>query len=76
MHRIKSVIITGTAAHGAVSHTATAAAVRGMNIIPPTDCFSVRDPYVEQAAIHLLENGPGPRKGLRLAERTLIQLST
>ncbi len=73
-HNITTVIITGTAAHGAVMHTATAAAVRGLEVILPVDCLSAQDPYVEQAAIHLLETGPGTRKRIRLTESTLIDI--
>ncbi len=72
----KSVIITGTAAHGAVLHTATAAAARGYGVILPVDCLSAREPYVEQAAIHLLETGPGTRKRIQLTESNLIVIPT
>ncbi|WP_235896598.1 cysteine hydrolase family protein [Oceanidesulfovibrio marinus] len=59
--RIKNVIITGTAAHGAVLHTATAAGFRGMHIILPVDCISAEDLYAEQATVELLLTGPATR---------------
>lgn len=57
----RNVIITGTAAHGAVLHTATAAGFRGMHIILPVDCISAEDLYAEQATVELLLTGPATR---------------
>ena len=67
-----SVIVTGTAAHGAVLHTATAAGFRGLGVILPVDCLSAADPYVEQATVQLLLTGPGTRKGIVLTRSDLI----
>jgi nicotinamidase-related amidase len=58
---VKTVIVTGTAAHGAVLHTATAAGFRGMNVILPLDCLSAEDTFIEQASVHLLLTGPATR---------------
>ena len=69
---IKNVIVTGTAAHGAVMHTATAAGFRGMGIILPMDCLSAKDLYTEQATVHLLQTGPGTRKRIILTSSPLI----
>jgi len=53
---IKTVIVVGTAAHGAVIFTATEAAKRGFNVIVPVDGMS-ENPYVEQyTAWHLVNN--------------------
>jgi hypothetical protein len=58
---IKTVIIVGTAAHGAVLHTATGAAMRGMQVIIPVDGMSAIETYAEQyTAWHML-NAPGTR---------------
>jgi len=58
---VKTVIIVGTAAHGAVLHTATGASVRGMQVIIPVDGMSAIEPYAEQyTAWHML-NAPGTR---------------
>lgn len=56
---IKSVIVTGTAAHGAVLYTGSAAAMRGMNVIVPVDGMSSEDPFYELATAWLLANGTG-----------------
>jgi len=53
---IKTVIVVGTAAHGAVIFTATEAAKRGFKVIVPVDGMS-ESPYVEQyTAWHLVNN--------------------
>lgn len=53
---IKTVIVVGTAAHGAVIFTATEAAKRGFKVIVPVDGMS-ENPYVEQyTAWHLVNN--------------------
>lgn len=46
-HGIKTVIVTGTAAHGAVLHTGDEATMRGFNVIVPVDGMSAEDPFVE-----------------------------
>jgi nicotinamidase-related amidase len=51
---IKAVITVGTAAHGAVLHTASGAALRGMQVIVPVDGMSADNAYAEQyTAWHL-----------------------
>jgi len=58
---IKTVIIAGTVAHGAVLHTATGASMRGFQVIVPVDGMSSVEPYAEQyTAWHML-NAPGTR---------------
>ena len=69
---IRNVIITGTAAHGAVMHTATAAGFRGMGVLLPVDCLSAKDLYTEQATVELLKTGPGTRKRITLTSSQLI----
>jgi nicotinamidase-related amidase len=56
---IQSVIVTGTAAHGAVLYTGSAAAIKGMNVIVPVDGMSSEDLYYEQATAWLLAKGTG-----------------
>ena len=69
---IKTVIVTGYAAHGAVLHTATSAAFRGFNVIIPVDTMSANDPYAEQyTAWHML-NSPGTRNRAALTKVSLI----
>jgi nicotinamidase-related amidase len=54
---IATVIAVGTAAHGAVLYTASAAAVRGIKVIVPVDGMSA-DAYAEQVTAWLLANAP------------------
>lgn len=69
---IKTVVITGYAANGAVLHTATSAALRGYNVIIPVDCMSADNPYAEQyTAWHML-NSPGTRNRAVLTKVNLI----
>ena len=54
----KTVIVVGTAAHGAVLYTASAAAMRGMKVIVPVDGVSADTPYIEQYVAWHLVNVP------------------
>ncbi len=55
---IQTVIVTGTAAHGAVIYTASGAALRGMQVIVPVDGLSAESLYPEQYTIWHLVNAP------------------
>lgn len=71
-HCIKTVLITGYAANGAVLHTATSAAFRGYNVIIPVEGMSACNPYAEQyTAWHML-NSPGTRNRATLTKINLI----
>lgn len=72
--RIRTVIITGTAAHGAVLHTATGAAQRGLHIILPVDGLSASSLYQEQAAVWLLHTGPATSKRTTLTRTADITI--
>jgi nicotinamidase-related amidase len=69
---IKTVIICGTAANGAVLHTATGAAVRGFQVILPVDLMSA-DLYAEQYTAWHLINAPGSRRQTTLTKTSLIK---
>lgn len=56
---IQTVIVNGTAAHGAVLYTGSGAAVRGFSVIVPVDGMSSEDLYYEQATAWLLAKGTG-----------------
>ena len=71
---VTTVIVTGTAAHGAVLHTATAAGFRGLRIILPVDCLSAADLYTEQAAVQLLLTGPATRNAVTLTRGDMIEM--
>jgi nicotinamidase-related amidase len=56
---IKTVIVTGTSAQGAVVGTGSGSAQRGYKVIVPVDGMSAEDPYNEQyAAWHMYKGGP------------------
>lgn len=55
---ITTVIVAGTAAHGAVLYTASGAALRGMQVIVPVDGMSAENVYAEQYVAWNLVNAP------------------
>jgi len=55
---IKTVIVTGTAAHGAVLYTASEAALRGMQVVVPVDGMSAESTYAEQYVAWNMANAP------------------
>lgn len=55
---VKTVIVVGTAAHGAVIYTVSGAAMRGMKVIVPVDGISADIPYAEQYTAWHLTNAP------------------
>lgn len=55
---IKTVIIVGVAAHGAVLYTASGAAMRELQVIVPLDGISADIPYAEQYTAWHLVNAP------------------
>jgi nicotinamidase-related amidase len=56
---IKTVVIVGTAAQGAVLNTASQAAFRGLRVIIPVDGMSAENTYFEQYTAYHLANAPG-----------------
>lgn len=61
---IKTVIVVGTAAEGAVLHTGSSAALRGYKVVAPVDGASSSTAYAEQyTAWHL---GNAPRVGTQV----------
>ncbi|MFP3897145.1 MAG: cysteine hydrolase [Anaerolineales bacterium] len=69
---IETVIVVGTSAHGAVLHTATGAALRGLHIIVPVDGLSAGEPYAEQYTCWHLANAPGTRQQAVLTRMDMI----
>ena len=55
---IKTVIVVGTSAEGAVLNTASGAAQRGLKVIIPVDGMSSNNPYAEQYTAWHLANAP------------------
>jgi len=71
---IKTVIVCGTAAHGAVLHTATGVGQRKLQLIVPVDGLSAADLYTEQATVQLLKTGPGTTRAVTLTRFGLISI--
>ena len=55
---VKTVIVAGTAAEGAVLNTAASAALRGYKVVFPVDGASSTNPYAEQYTAWHLANAP------------------
>jgi nicotinamidase-related amidase len=72
---VETVIVVGTAAHGAVLHTATGAALRGLQVIVPVDGMSASEQYPEQYAAWHLANAPASKRQTTLTRIDLIQVS-
>lgn len=72
---IKTVIVTGTSAQGAVVGTSNGAVQRGYKAVVPVDGMSAEDPYNEQyAAWHLYKGGPvGLVENVTLTRSDLIK---
>lgn len=63
---IKTVVIVGTAAEGAVLHTATGAAMRGFHVVVPLDGMTSGTLYAEQYTAWHLANAPGTKDNTTL----------
>jgi nicotinamidase-related amidase len=55
---ITTVIVTGTAANGAVLTTAIGAALRGFTVIAPVDGLSSVDPYADLSTVYTFTTAP------------------
>jgi len=69
----QTVIAMGTAAHGAVLYTASAASLRGMKVILPVDGMSADSPYAEQYTAWHLANAPLVARNVTLTKIDLIK---
>jgi nicotinamidase-related amidase len=70
---IKTVVVVGTAAHGAVIYTASQAAFRGMQVIVPVDGMSSENTYFEQYTVYHLSNAPGVGQQVTLTKIDMIK---
>ena len=70
---IKTVIVIGTAAHGAVISTGTQAAFRGFKVIVPVDGMSSENTYFEQYTAFHLTQAPGVAQQSTLTKFDMIQ---
>jgi len=69
---ITTVIVVGTAAHGAVLNTASHAALIGLSVIVPVDGMSA-DPYAEQYTAWHLVNAPVIASKVTLTKSDMIK---
>jgi nicotinamidase-related amidase len=69
---IKTLITVGTAAEGAVLHTAAGAAFRGFEVVVPVDCMSSTNVYAEQYTAWHLGNAPRLTDKVKLTRVDLI----
>jgi nicotinamidase-related amidase len=72
---ITSVITVGTAAHGAVLYTASAAALRGFNVIVPVDGMSGdgQNTFIEQYVAYNLTSAPVVSSKITLTRIDMIK---
>jgi nicotinamidase-related amidase len=70
---IKTVIVTGTAANGAVLYTGSHAGMIGLNVIIPVDGLSSGDLYAEQLTVWQLAHGPGFGKQVTITRSDMIK---
>ena len=69
----QTVIATGTAAHGAVLYTASAASLRGLKVVLPVDGMSADTAYTEQfVAVHMT-TAPLVSRNVTLTKLDLIR---
>ncbi|MEW5958691.1 MAG: cysteine hydrolase, partial [Chloroflexota bacterium] len=72
---VKTVVIVGSAAHGAVLHTASAAAFRGFEVVVPVDGMSADTTYAEQYTTWHLANAPILGNHVRLTSCDLLMVA-
>jgi nicotinamidase-related amidase len=70
---IKTVVLVGTAAHGAVLLTGSEAALRGFQVIIPVDGMSSENTYFEQYTAYHLANAPGVGQQVTLTKIDMIK---
>jgi nicotinamidase-related amidase len=70
---VKTVIITGTSAHGAVLYTASGVALRGIKVIVPVDGMSADSLYPEQYTAWNLVNAPVISTQVTLSRTDMIK---
>lgn len=70
---ITTVIVVGTAAHGAVMYTASAAVVHGLKVIVPVDGVSAENSYIEQYVAYNFISAPVVAKGATLTSIDMLK---
>lgn len=70
---IKTVVVVGTAAQGAVLNTGSQAAFRGLKVIVPVDGMSAENTYFEQYTAYHMANAPGVGQQVTLTKIDMIK---
>jgi nicotinamidase-related amidase len=70
---VKTVVVMGTTAHGAVLYTASGAALRGIKVIVPVDGMSADSLYPEQYTAWNLVNAPRISTEVTLSRTDMIK---
>ena len=70
---IQTVIVAGTAAHGAVLNTVAGAVQRGFKVILPVDGMSASDTYTEQYVAWHMTNAPAVAPNTTLTKISLLK---
>ena len=70
---IKTVIVTGTAAQGAVLNTGSQAAFRGIKVVIPVDGMSAENTYYEQYTAYHMTTSPGVGQQTTLTRIDMIK---
>lgn len=70
---IKTVIVTGVNANGAVLDTGTDAALRGFKVIDPIDGSSAENEYIEQYVVYNFAHAPGVTGVVTLTRSDMIK---
>jgi isochorismate hydrolase len=69
---IKTVIVTGMVAHGAVLNTASDAAQRGYNVVVPVDTMPAPTPYISQLVTFYLSSAPTVSNNVTLTRASMV----
>jgi len=69
---IKTVIVTGMVAHGAVLNTASDAAQRGYNVVVPIDCMPAPTTYIQQFVTFYLSSAPTVSNKVTLTRANMV----
>ena len=70
---ITTVIVVGTAAHGAVMYTASDAVPRGMKVIVPVDGMSAENTYIEQYVTYNFISAPATANNVTLTSIDMMK---
>lgn len=70
---IKTLIITGIVAEGAVLNTSVGATLRGFKVVVPVDGTASSEPYAEQYVAWQLANAPALRGNVTLTKIDMIE---